>query len=506
MADFNLSMGQNVSLKQTQKLAPQMRQSLGMLEKTALELSHELRVIVSENPAFELLDGGSEVAESQMDPRGEDEFDDRPEDYSGDESRDESALPASEREMDFTPGGLPADDALAENGGLRDYFIGDVEDGVPFNRDAEKAREFMFARQTKDKTLQDHLLEQIPLMDIPSEDQELARILVGEIDDDGRFRGSIPDIRQVTGCTEEKLRGILRAISALDPAGCGTTSLRECLMAQMDKLDDSPWEDEIRRIIDRHLPALGAGRVEEICADLRVTPAELEKIKSEIAAHLDPRPGRKYDGASPEYVNPEVFVAKQDGRYVARVDTRRVPTLRLSRTFEELLQRRDLSAEDRAYVREKINAANEVLEALERRPETIRRIAQEICDAQTAYLDGGLMRPLTMLSVAKSVGVDESTVSRAVKDKYMSTPRGTIEMRRFFSSGGVTTADGAMSREEVKKRVKAIVDAEDLAAPLSDDEIVERLARGGVNIARRTVSLYRKELGIPGSSARRIRA
>jgi len=485
MADFGLSTGLLTSIKtvQEQKLTQQMRQALEFLQMPDVTLGTEIRAIVQKNPAFEFLDGGYEVHEG--------------------------------KNAEQSP---ETDEYESTGDDFRDYLASGLENATPYNPDDDKKRDFLLNSRTNTETLQDHLLAQVGLADMSDSDRALAHTLICYIRDSGmfwydrnqpEFKGCINEIRQTTGASEEDIFRVLATIRTFDPPGCGATTASECLLAQMEKLDDSPWENEVRKLIESHLADLAAGRTEQICADLGITPEELPKVVAELR-RLDGAPGRAFAGGASlpgaEFVRPEVFVTKCDGRYVATVETRGIPRLRISQKFEEKLMDPTLSQAEKALMRTYIAKAREIIGALERRPETIRMIAQEICDAQSQYLDGGELVPLTMVSVAKKVGIDESTVSRTVSEKYMSTPRGTMPMRRFFTTGGIMTGSGVVSNAAVKDRIKAIVAAENIANPLSDQKIAEILVAEGVQVARRTVAKYRDELKIPGAKDRKVRS
>ena len=484
MAELGLTTGLSATFKTAleQKLTQQMRQSLEFLQMPDVTLSAEIRTIAQKNPAFELVDDSSEVHEVN------------------------DSHPSEEDDEYETTG----DD-------FADYLASGLENATPYDPDSAKKRDFLFDSRTNTETLQDHLLAQVDLLDISAEDRELAHVLICYIRDSGmfwydrsqpEFKGCINEIRQTTGVAEDDIFRVLATIRTLDPPGCGATTASECLLAQMDKLDDSPWEDEVRKLIERHLTDLAAKRTDVICSDLGIKPEELPKVVAELKK-LDGAPGRAFAGGASlpgaEFVRPEVFVTKRDGRYVATVESRGIPTLRISPKFEERLSDTSLSAEEKSVLRSYLAKAREIIGALERRPETIRQIAQEICDSQSRYFDGGEMVPLTMVSVAKKVGIDESTVSRTVNEKYISTPRGTMLMRRFFTTGGIKTSDGLVSNAAVKERIKAIVAAENVSAPLSDQKISEALAADGMKVARRTVAKYREELKIPDTNHRKVR-
>ena len=494
------------SLKQQQTLAPQMRQGLKMLQMTSLELRAELQHAMETNPVIEEVTSRNERQMSAELPEAHayGEVTEKPLDF------------GSSDDMAKVMGTETADD------GYRDYFLGNMESSSG-DEEAQSRRDHLFDSMVKSETLQQYLMSQIGLSDIPQEDRELAGILIENIDDDGYFRGSIPDIVMVTKADMPKIERVLAQIRSFDPLGCGARDLRECWLAQMEKLDDSPWEDEIRLALEKHFEDLVARRVPVLCAALHIAPDEFPFLLKELG-RLDPLPGRTFAARADsgkfvaqghgyvqrvnpgEYVKPEVF-AYQDkqGDWLVRVDGRDIPEIHISQKYQKMLADPSVAADVKSYIRERIRAAEGLRESVKKRQQTIHDIAQAIVDAQPDFFVKGMsaLRPLTMQQVAEQVGVVGTTVSRTVRDKYMSTPFGVIEMRKFFTSGGAKTEDGeTMSNATVKARIKAIIDSEDSSNPFSDDQITDLLKADGVNISRRTVAKYRGAMKIPGKAER----
>ena len=387
-----------------------------------------------------------------------------------------------------------------------DYPEDDFTPGQNYDEEAAERRQSFFDNQVKTETLQEHLLSQLPVSDIPRENWPLAEVLIGDLDEKGYYKGSLPDAEMAFGRTEAQVLAVLAKLRELDPPGCGARDARECLLAQIDTLDDSPYEEDVRKMIDRHLEDIAAGRLELVEKDLGLTHAQfLEALK--VLRSLDGRPGRQYPSERErvEYVNPEVHAVKRDGRWIAETDERSLPEIRLSRSFAALLEDPRQTPETRAYIRERIAAAQAFREAVVKRQRTVQDIAQAIFDRQQDFFEKGFgaLKPLTELEIAEKVGVHGTTVSRTVRDKYASTPQGTIELRRFFTSG-IQRADGeAVSQTAVLAKLREIVSDEDESAPLSDEKIAQALKAAGFPIARRTVAKYRDKLGIPGASDRR---
>ncbi len=387
-----------------------------------------------------------------------------------------------------------------------DYPEDDFEPGIDQDGEAAERRQAFFDAQVKEETLQEHLIAQFPLSDIPQSDWTVAETLVGDLDDKGYYKGSIPDVAMAFERTQAQILSILELIRDLDPPGCGARDTRECLLSQVGDISDASIRNTVRSIIDTHLEDVASGRLEELMSHLRIDKATLDRALAALRA-LDGRPGRQYPSEREriEYVNPEIHAVRRDGVWVAETDARSLPEIRLSPKFKEILEDPSQNEETKAYVKERIAAALAFKEAVARRQQTISAIANAIFSRQQDFFTKGFaaLKPLTELEIAKAVGVHGTTVSRTVRDKYASTPQGTVELRRLFATG-VKTANGtAVSQNAVLSALKDIIADEDRANPLSDVKIAQRLTEAGFPIARRTAAKYRTILGIPDAAARR---
>ena len=460
---MNSGLSQTQSQRQT--LAPQMRQGLRLLAMSLPELRGELLAELAKNPVIDDVEPTLEkatISEKESEQTAETRVSDYPED---DNTRDAAYLDGFNRGRSGT------------------------------DPDVLERRQKFFDNQVREETLEEHLLAQLGASDIGEGDHPLAEMLIGELNDDGRFDGSIPDIMMVTGETEEKIRSILAKIREFDPPGCGATTLAECLSAQLDKIEDASLRAKVAEVLT-HLDAIAAGKAE--------APEVLKALRT-----LDPRPGRAYRSTArgTEYVNPEVHVVRRADGWEAHVDARSLPEIRISSKYLAMLEDPNVDKETKAYIRERIAAAKGLVDAIAKRRDTVEAIAQEIVDRQPGFFEKGLkgLKPMTMQDVADAVGVHPTTVSRTVNNKYASTPKGTVELRRFFTQGLVTDSGEEIARDEILDRLRAIVDAEDKTHPLSDEKISELLKREGFPVARRTVAKYRGLARIPGTSERRDR-
>ena len=458
---------------QTVTLAPQLRQGVELLAMNLPELRQRLYDEMSRNPCIEDIEPTIETATVS-------------------EKVNESA-----RIDDAESGDYPEEDYEPAFG---------TAAALTHDEEAEERRQRFFDRQTKDETLEEHLLSQLNMSDLEEGDIALAEILIGELDADGRFVGSIPDLMMVTGEREEKIVSVLRQIMQLDPPGCGARTAQECLLAQLDKLAGSPYKAEVRELIERHFVDMAEGRLAAIERDLGISHERYADLLSALRT-LEPRPGRAFDlaGKSISYVHPEVHAVRTKDGWKASVDDRSLPDIHISPKYIKMLEDPKTDAETRSYIRQRIEAANTLVEAVERRQETITNIAQAIFEAQPGFFEKGLkgLRPLTMQEIAEKVGVHHATVSRTVRDKYVSTPKGTVELRKFFTSGLTTDSGEQVTTDAVQTRLRALIDEEDKAHPLSDDALSTLLKKEGFPVARRTVAKYRAAIGIPVASERR---
>lgn len=465
----NLSRLHRQTQSQSMVLAPRMLRGLDMLAMSLPELRAELNRELETNPVIEDVERTLEKdTVSQKEREAADRERSQEDDYPDDDSAPDSFYEADAEAMD-------------------------------------RRRSFLESRTTEE-TLEEHLLSQIATSEIDEAYFQLAEILIGELNDDGYFSGSIPDLVMVTGESEEKIREVLGVIMTFDPPGCGATTLEDCLLAQIDKLDSSPYQDEVRELLEnRLLKDVAEGHLANVEKTLGISHERYADVLSALRT-LDPRPARAYSrsGKGVNYVNPEVHAVKTVNGWEARVDARSLPEIRISPRYLKMLEDPATDAETKEYIRAKIASVKDLKDAIAKREETVTDIAQAIFDAQSGFFEKGLkgLRPLTMQEIADAVGVHAATVSRTVNDKYVSTPRGTVELRRFFVSGFATADGGVVSKDAVYDALKEIVGSEDRSKPFSDDKISELLKAKGYSVARRTVAKYRAALGIPGASER----
>jgi len=366
----------------------------------------------------------------------------------------------------------------------------------------EERRQFFFDSIVGEQTLQQHLLEQLQSSDIPESDQRIAELIIGNIDDSGFLQSSPEEIGNNTGMETSDLQRVLGIVQTFHPIGVGSRDLRECLLIQLRRLGKEQCLEY--RIVERHMEDLGKRRFPEIARRLGTTPEQVQRAANFIAT-LDPKPGQIFTPDPNNYVLPDVNVEKIGGEWMISLNGEQIPHLRISNTYKDLMSRDNNGSEVKDYIRDKIRSGKFLIKSIHQRQQTISNIAHQIVARQKEFLEYGpsALKPLTMVQIADAVGVHETTVSRAISGKYMSTPHGVFDMKYFFTPGYQTAGGESMSNTSVKGAIADLVKAEDAKNPLSDKEIVEILSKRGIPIARRTVAKYRNELNILPSNMRK---
>lgn len=373
--------------------------------------------------------------------------------------------------------------------------------------DSEWAHDVISNVADRPESLQDHLIHQLGEFDLDEDLFQLCERIVSTLDpkDGGYFRASLRDLLPPDANSDVvKLADkALRIVQELDPPGIAARDLRECLLAQLTP--DLPHYEEMKALISNHLSDLRDNRLPLI---EKVTGYSIETIQEAWAElrKLNPKPGAHFAEPIVPTVTPDVSVERgEDGHYKVLVDDSRVPTLHISKYYRERLASGTATPEEREYIKRKINAAQWLIESIEQRRNTLTKVSQAIVDHQTKFLELGpeFIEPLKMQQIADKVGVHVTTVSRAVDDKYIQTPRGIFPLKRFFVGGTKSDEGEEVAWDIIRLRLQEIVDKEDKTSPHSDDELVEELKKRGLVVARRTVTKYRQKMDIPSSRQRR---
>lgn len=465
---LNHSQSQNFELRTA--IAPQMQQSLGVLQASTLELNQMIGQELSANPVLEEESVEISLEEEKLDKDQED--------------LDEELSEISQLDDDW-----------------RDYYQQSRSTRMRTDEENEKYQRRIDSL-VEPQTLTENLTEQLNTTDCEKDVHDLTQILIGYIDDDGFLSQNIEDLALENGIPFQPLQKALNTLQSFHPPGIGAQDLRECLLIQLNRLGKEHSLEH--RIVDKYLDELARKRYPQISKKLGVTIDKITEAAESIAK-LDPKPGSELSEGNNHFISPDVTVIKDADEYLISINDETIPRLRISNTYKDIISGGNATTDTKEYIRDKIHAGKFLIRCIEQRQETIRKISEEIVKRQRDFLDHGVahLHPMNMAQVAEVVGVHETTVSRAIAGKYIATPRGVFEMKYFFKPGYETSDGESLSNTSVKQAVSDLVKNEDHTKPYSDDKIVKKLHEQGIKLARRTVAKYRDELGILPSHLRR---
>ncbi|MBB5358938.1 RNA polymerase sigma-54 factor [Rhodanobacter sp. ANJX3] len=480
-------------LHQQLTLTPQLQQAIRLLQLSQLELEAELRQIAESNPLLEF-------AEESEDVEPADGADDDT-DYVNPERPSAAAGTENDNSNDDTG-------EWAEGGGAAESPIDFSSSslGSKTSNTASRGDEDFEPQNAAPDTLQQHLLWQLNMASFNPRQHAIAAVLIDAINADGYLDESLETL--LTALPEgirasiEEIDAVRRRLQGFDPAGVGSLDLRDCLRVQLEQFAaDTPHRDLALRIVDTELELLARNDRVRLARRLHVTEDDVVSAALLIRS-LDPRPGAAFDATPVEYVAPDVYALRDGTRWRVSLNADCQPKLGLNQHYCGLIAR--ARGEDASWMRGQLQEARWLIKSLESRAETLLKVAEVIVRRQSAFLDYGpeAMHPLVLREVAEEVGMHESTISRVTTRKYLHTPRGTFELKYFFSSGVSTEDGGSASATAIQAMLRKLIGAEDARKPLSDQAIAEELHRKGIQVARRTVAKYREGLRIPSSSER----
>lgn len=474
------SLRQSLDIRLSQRLAltPSLLQKIELLQLNKLELQEMLNQELVENPILE------EVTESDV----------------------PSEMSAEERIGETSTNSDAPDDSSNDAFDEIDfrYFFDEYLDTGYKNREAEESDRPSFETfLTQAPSLEDHLNWQLGLSDTQPETAAIARLIIGNINEDGYLRVSLEEICGIADCSPESALEALKVVQFMDPVGVGARDLRECLMLQLESLE---LEESLScRIVQDHLQLLEGHKYKEIAS---LTGSSFDEVLQavECIRHLMPKPGLKYGNKKPSYVQPEVTMAKVDDEFMVVLNEEDMPQLRLNAGYRDLLKSKTVSGETKKFLREKFRSAVDLLRSVDQRKQTIYKVCVCVVDRQKDFLENGPahLRPMLIKDVANELGVHSSTISRVVTNKYVNTPQGVMELRKFFTIGLESRNGEELSIVQVKMKIKELLENENKKKPYSDNQLEQLLRRENIFINRRTVAKYREQMQIPGSRERKM--
>ena len=462
---------QELSLKQTQKLVmtPEMQLSIHMLQMPLLELKETIEQELVENPMLELKKETDTV--------------------NAEDSSVEESLDAHIKEELEQFAKLDRD--------WQEYYsqAHEKED----TRGKQEKRDYAETLITNNSGLREHLFKQLHLVKLSDDDYKIGEIIINEINDDGYLQSSVNELASITNVSPKGVEKILGIIQLFDPAGVGARTIDECLLIQIKSMGKGNTYNQ--QMVKHHLGDIGKKSYKSIAKNINISEHEVIK-EAELICSLEPKPGRQYNSLQIKYITPDITLKKADkeDEYIIIINNEELPMIRINPLYRKLVQS---CGEEKAkkFLLEKFKSAIWLLKSIKQRHATISKVTKYIIKYQKEFLEKGLshLKPLILQEVADATEMHQSTISRAISNKYIQTPHGLLPLKYFFS-GGVSNF---VSSTYIKAKIGHLIENEDRNKPISDQKIADKLNTLGIDIARRTVAKYREALNILPSSLRK---
>ena len=464
-----MELRQSLQLKQQLKLTVQLQQAIKLLQLNRLELADLVQQELSENPLLE------EAGRARADE-----------------------VPLSSLEIPEPQQQPPKDDDDWKKVIEEVRAMGPLPStGVRRNDDLPSFE----ANVTRGEDFSDHLLWQLRMTRLTEREQLIGTEIIGNIGPNGYLRDDgMESVAQSIPCDLEEAEAVRRTVMQFDPVGVGARDLEECLLVQAELY--FPEEELVHRIIRCHLPDLVGRNILSLAKKLGISDEQLEEARH-IILSLDPKPGRNFGEDETRYVVPDLYIRKDDDKYVVVLNDDGLPKLRISPYYKNLIDRK-ITEETKEYLKKKVRSAVWFLRSIHQRQSTVKLVGESLIKFQRGFLDHGIshLRPLVLRDVAEDIEMHESTVSRVTSNKYVHTPQGIYPLKFFFNPRIESNQGEDLASEAVREKIRTLIEGEPARKPLSDQTIVELLCKEGLTIARRTVAKYRTQLGILPSSKR----
>ena len=466
-------------------MTPQLQQAIRLLQLSTLELQTEVQDALDSNPMLEQDEAGStEARETDSGVNG---------------AEKDTPVTAAEN-TETIPDELPTDS------NWEDVFdTGATSYSAP---DTGGSRDITETITVSDGGLHDQLFWQLEMTHFSETDEHIARIIIDAIDTDGYLAVRIEEIHQQLDERLEieldEVQAVLHRIQQFDPIGVAAQDIRDSLQLQLQQFETgTPWLKEARILVRDHFGLLSNRDYTKLGRKMKLTTDDLQHVIHLIQS-LNPRPGSAFDTDEPEYIVPDVYVTKKNKQWKVELNVDSIPKLRINGLYASMIKRGS-NSKDNNYLRDNLQEARWFLKSLQSRHETLLKVANCIVERQQGFFEHGdeAMKPMVLRSIADSIEMHESTISRVTTRKYMHTPRGIYEFKYFFSSHVSTESGGECSATAIRAIIKKLVAAENPTKPLSDNKMASVLADQGINVARRTIAKYRESLSISPSNERK---
>jgi RNA polymerase sigma-54 factor len=490
-------MKQSLQLKigQSLTMTPQLQQAIKLLQLSSLELQSEIQQTLDSNPLLDQEDNLSEVKIKEKSSDKEDNTEIKTSAEQIDQERSEQSLP---EDLGLDTGWEDIYD-IPNSASLSQPVSGNNED---FND--------LFENQAKPAdALYEHLIWQLDCASLTETDKDIGLSIIDGIDDRGYLTESLDDIHQGLlsdhpDIEMDEIEAMLNFIQHFDPVGVAARTPAECMLIQLRQYDPAtPHLNKALALVERYLDYLASNDYAILKRRLQANDAELANIVRLIQT-TNPHPGHLISTSHAEYITPDVYVAKHNGRWAVKINPDNAPRLKINSTYANLVKRGD-NSEQNNYLRDHLQEARWFIKSLQSRNDTLLKVANSIVERQQGFLEYGdeAMKPMVLRDIAEELEMHESTISRVTTLKYMHTPRGIFEFKYFFSSHVGTADGGECSATAIRAIIKKLIAAENASKPLSDNKIAAILDEQGINVARRTIAKYREAMNIPPSNERK---
>jgi RNA polymerase sigma-54 factor len=476
-----LELRQQLKLTQQLIMTPQLQMAIKLLQLSRLELMDTIRQELEENPALE------EVAETP-----------------GEEPLGEASEPVEAPPAEMPPNQeVTIQDKIHDDidwsGFLEDFSTPSRVTVESEDREAPKYEAFI----TRKESLNDHLLWQFLMTKPTREDEQIASLIIGNLNKDGYLEVSVEEIVATQHTSPENVERILALLQTFDPIGVCARDLRECLLIQARYLGFD--NTIVTEIISNHLPNLEKKNYKAICKALKVSLDDVISAVNVIKG-MEPRPGRQFGDENPQYITPDIYVYKMENDFVVVLNDDGMPKLRVNSLFKRSVSRgRRITNDAEDYIHDKMRSAAWLIKSIHQRQKTIYKVMESILRFQREFFEKGIahLKPMVLRDVAQDIGMHESTISRVTTNKYTYTPQGIFELKYFFNSSIKRDEGGAIASASVMEKIRRIIASEDPKRPHSDDKIAQMLKRENIHIARRTVAKYREMMRVLPSNKRK---
>ncbi|EKD27891.1 MAG: hypothetical protein ACD_79C00507G0005 [uncultured bacterium] len=474
------------TLKTTQQmiLSPQMQQAIQILQMPIMELRAKISEEMDSNPLLEELSTKEDSLETTLSNINNNSTE-----------NSDDVQPDAEFKDEFQ--------RLSDLDDEWKNLYKQTSSNIKHTAQDEEKRRFMETSIAHTESLSTHLTQQLNLLELNEADREIGEFLIGSMDKNGYINVPAEQVALSMKCAEEDVERILSKVQKFTPIGVGARDLKECLFLQLNHMNNE--DPVIREIIENHLEDIAKRKYPQIAKKLKVPVSKIQESVVFISS-LDPKPGRIFGQDTVTYITPDIYIEEKDGEYQIILNDDNIPHLHISNLYKQLMSDSDeVKDETVDYIKNKVRSGMWLIKNIQQRQQTIYNIMKKIVELQKKFFREGIgfLIPLTMQEVASQIGIHESTVSRAISKKYTQTPQGLFPVKFFFSVEMKKSDGGITSARNIKQKIQDTIAKEDPKSPLSDQEIIALLKTEGLELARRTVAKYRKELRIPPSNLRR---